>query len=126
MKLLLVSLFVSAFALSSEAQSYDSRLAKLYSAEELNALSSENPEKIFVLNYALDHALNIVDLPKGKEAKLNGEIAYDLTTTPDLSTTGLKISESNQYYKITGTNKVLMVKSFFVLSQEMNSVETVK
>ncbi len=126
MKLLLVSLFVSAFALSSEAQSYDSRLAKLYSAEELNALSSENPEKIIVLNYALDHALNIVDLPKGKEAKLNGEIAYDLTTTPDLSTTGLKISESNQYYKITGTNKVLMVKSFFVLSQEMNSVETVK
>lgn len=126
MKLLLISFFVGAFALSSEAQSYDSRLTKLYSTEELNALSSENPEKLTVLNYALDHALTIVDLPTGKEAKLNGEIVYDMTIRPDLSATGLKISESNQYYRITGTNKVLMVKSFFVLNQEMNSVETVK
>ncbi len=120
MKLSLLTFFAALLSFASYSQQYDSRLLDVYSESELAEISNEHPDRIKVLNYAIDHAVQVMDLPKGKDATFDGSLNADLKN-PKWTDLKIKLKETNQYYRITGTDKVIMVKSFYVLGLEMNS-----
>lgn len=117
MKLLLSAAFLTLSIGFVSAQNYDSRLLKKFSNDELAAMEQNDPKSLNRYEYALDHAMYVTDIPSGKSADLqvitlNGEGQ----TFADL---GLDIINSNQYFKIEGTDKMLVVKSIWVLDNEM-------
>lgn len=115
MKLLLTTGMFLLVSITSFCQEFNDKLAKVYTQTELSSMDADH---LNLLEYALINGLSISDMPTEKSAKLNGEITLPQGeyTFADL---GLKIENSNQYFRISGTNKVLTVKSFFVLSNEL-------
>jgi hypothetical protein len=104
---------------SAFSQSTEERLSKVYSASELTQIQQESPEKLKMLNYALDNACYIADIPTGKEVDLPNISLKDTKTTPCFADLGLRIEQQNQYFRIQGSNKMLVVKSEWVLNYEM-------
>jgi hypothetical protein len=107
----------------SHAQEADQRLYKSYSSHYLEQLKSENPQMIRVLNYALDHACYLSAIPEGKDFGNLTEISLSsLTELPNFAELGLKIEKSNQYFKVTGSQQLLVVKSEWVLNYELEKL----
>lgn len=77
-----------------------------------------------VLNYSREHGSAIMDFPKGKEATVTATITMEKAALVDPAKMGLSIPSANQYFKIEGTNKLLLVKSVYVLQQEMKAPTT--
>lgn len=103
---------------SSAQQDVEQELLQSYTKSELNSIKKDQPERYRALVYGVNNALDIVDFPKGKESKTDGNI--DLPSGDySFCDLGLKIKESNQYFKINGTNKLLVVKSFYLLENEL-------
>jgi hypothetical protein len=119
-QILLFTVFLSASSLAF-SQEADARLSKRYSSNELADLKQNDPAKLTLLNYALDHACYIADVPKGKESGLNGVIELNINEPIDFIALGLEIQKTNQYLRIKGTDKVLVVKSEWVLNNEMQN-----
>jgi hypothetical protein len=118
-RLFLLSGFIFAFG-SMHAQEADQRLYKSYSQNDIEQLQSNNPESIALLNYALDHACYLSAIPEGKDFSTLPEIhLLNLTDLPSFAELGLKIEKSNQYFKVTGTQQLLVVKSEWVLNYEL-------
>jgi hypothetical protein len=118
--ILLFSVLISSFSYS---QDYDKRLEKLYSVEELTAMQKENPAKIVVLNYALDNAVYTLDLPLEKKSDFTESINYDFKKKPNFIELGLKIENQNQYFKINGSEKILVIKSEYLLNYELKNMK---
>ncbi len=110
-------LFSSIFSFSQEKES-NLQLLKLYSESELNEMIQKSPEKYKALVYGLENATYITDFPKGKEVEKSISLPSGEFNYIDL---GLKIKNTNQYFKVTGTNKILVVKSFYVLENEIKT-----
>jgi len=119
-QILLFAIFL-ALSQSGIAQEIDVRLTKRYSTTELADMKQNDPEKLTMLNYALDHACYIIEVPKGKESELNGAIDMNTSEKVDFIALGLDIQKTNQYLRIKGTDKVLVVKSEWVLTSEMQN-----
>lgn len=119
-QILLFTIFLSASSVAF-SQEIDARLSKRYSSTELADLKQNDPAKLTLLNYALDHACYITDVPKGKESGLNGVIEMNINEPIDFIALGLEIQKTNQYIPIKGTDKVLVVKSEWVLTNEMQN-----
>jgi hypothetical protein len=119
-QILLFTIFLS-LSVSGMAQEIDARLSTRYSANELADMNQNDPAKLTLLNYALDHACYIADVPKGKESSLNGVIEMNINEPIDFMALGLEIQKTNQYLRISGTDKVLVVKSEWVLTNEMQN-----
>jgi hypothetical protein len=99
------------------AQNYDSRLLKKFDHGQLVSMEQNDPSKLKRYEYALDNGVYVTDLPTGKETDLpvitvNGD-------NPTFADLGLDIIKSNQYFKIEGTDKMLVVKSIWVLDNEL-------
>ena len=121
MKKLLIITF-SFFALGSAfSQEIDQRLIKKFSTEELTTMKKNDSAKYVMYVYAVDKACYVSDLPKGKEAKLDGVINADISKPLNFIDLGLDIKSVNQYYKINGTDKMLVVKSEFILNNELKN-----
>ena len=119
-QILLFTIFLSASSVAF-SQEIDARLSKRYSSTELADLKQNDPARLTLLNYALDHACYITDLPKGKESGLNGVIEMNINEPIDFIALGLEIQKTNQYIRIKGTDKVLVVKSEWVLTNELQN-----
>jgi hypothetical protein len=119
-QILLFTIFLSAVNMAF-SQEVDARLTTRYSSTELAELKQNDPEKLTLLNYALDHACYIADVPKGKESGLNGVVEMNTNEPIDFIALGLEIQKTNQYLRIKGTDKVLVVKSEWVLTNEMQN-----
>jgi len=106
-------------AFGAAAQDFDARLLEKFKQSELQDLKANAPEKLKCLTYALDHGMYIAESGNTKGASLQ-EIAapQDGQTYLDL---GLEISDVNQYFQIAGENKILVVKSFWVLNNELET-----
>lgn len=90
----------------------------------MEQIAANSPaEHAKLLKFAETHGSTIMDFPKGKEAKLNGEITMEKANLIDPIKMGLGILSTNQYFRITGTEKMLMVKSVFLLQQEMKTTK---
>ena len=121
-----ITLLVSAifvFAGISFAQTEIRETAKeVQTMEQIAAASPAEHAKL--LKFAETHGSTIMDFPKGKETgKLNGEISMEKANLVDPAKMGLSILTTNQYFRITGTEKMLMVKSVFMLQQEMKTTK---
>jgi len=92
--------------------------------QTMEQIAANSPaEHAKLLKFAETHGSTIMDFPKGKEAKLNGEITMEKANLIDPIKMGLGILSTNQYFRITGTEKMLMVKSVFLLQQEMKTTK---
>lgn len=113
---------MSFISLASFSQEFDNRLLKSYSESELQTIKSESPELIKVLNYALDNACYFSQINEGKDYSDLPSISLKSTSQlPGIDELGLKIEKQNQYYRIEGTDKLLFVKSEWVIQHELKN-----
>jgi asparagine N-glycosylation enzyme membrane subunit Stt3 len=103
------------------AQKASPALSKSYSKTELQAIEQDGQGTINVLNYAVDHACYTVVVPEGKEVSKFPTIS--LKSKKDIRFTDyqLHIIDRTQYFKIEGSNELLVVKSINVLKLEMQN-----
>lgn len=100
------------------AQEFDSRLLDKFSETEIYEMQQNDSESYAILTYALDNALYYLDVPSDKEVNFKTiRIAKESLNFVDL---GLEIEDQNQYFLVEGKNKILVVKSRWVLGHEMN------
>lgn len=116
--ILLLSILISSISFSQE---FDKRLEKTYTSSQLTTMQKENPAQLNLLNYALDNVLYVIDMPKEKMSEIQKTITYDLKKKATFLELGLTIQKENQYFKINGLDKVLVVKSEWMLLNELNS-----
>ena len=100
------------------SQQIDSRLLQRYSETQLENIRLEQPEEYALLNYALDNAVYFSEIPDEKKVDLP-EVSLP-NTEPTFIDLGLEIKDENQYFVVSGQNKMLIVKSRWVLNHEMN------
>lgn len=94
-------------------------VSRTQTIEQLAATSPSEYQA--VLEYAASNGSVIMDLPKGKESKLNGTISQEKAQMVNPVKMGLTIPSVNEYYRIEGTEKMLMVKSLYILQLEMKN-----
>ncbi len=112
-------LFAAAFVLlvhniSAQAKNYDLRLLSKFSEKELKEMQYQNPETLSYWNFYVANAFQVVDLPNEKsnahEIKGNVQIQnINLINIFDLHY--LPLAKDYQYYRIEGTNKLLVILS---------------
>lgn len=120
-KLIILFLFFTFFSKISFSQMVDKRLEKKYSNKEINQIIKDDPGHYHFLLYALDNACYTIDQPKGKDLTEFTEISLDLKSPLNFLDLGLEIKDQNQYFIIKGTNKLLVVKSNWVLNHELKT-----
>ena len=119
-KLLLSSLFlISASIVFS--QKINERVYSSYSEDELATTISEQPEMVGILNYAIDHACYITNATSVKSTDGFETITWNSESVPSFVDLRKKIEKQNQYFLISGTNKMLVIKSEWVLKNELEN-----
>jgi hypothetical protein len=113
--ILFTSIFLFVFGFKSHSQKYNSELLKSYSKEELQNFDSET---IKVLEYGLENAVYYAELPSNKGINFN-EIVNE-SNSLRYTDFRLKIAKENQYFRIKNSNKMMVVKSMFVLKNELS------
>jgi len=117
-KLFIILLFLLTVQ-HAQAQNFNSTLLKSYSKQELKSYSID---ELKVLEYGISNAIYFADIPEGKETDFKEVI--DLNGSLNFTDYQFKISSENQYYKVKNSNKILVVKSMYVLKNELlNSVK---
>ncbi len=99
------------------AQDYDQRLLLSYDASTLNDLEINDPQKLELLTYALDNGMYVTENTGDKGVQLTEiDVPENAISYTDLK---LKITDQNQYFKVKGKDAILVVKSFWVLNNEL-------
>jgi hypothetical protein len=103
------------------AQKASPALSKSYSKTELESFEQDGQGTINILNYAVDQACYTVMVPEGKDISHFSTIK--LKSKKDIRFTDyqLQIKDRTQYFKIEGSNELLVVKSINVLRLEMQN-----
>jgi hypothetical protein len=103
------------------AQQASPALAQSYSKTELQSFEQDGQGTINVLNYAVDQACYTILTPEGKDVDQFPTI--NLKSKKDIRFTDyqLQIKDRTQYFKIEGSNELLVVKSINVLKLEMQN-----
>ena len=115
-------------------QNYNQDLLKSYSKKELKEIIKNNPNEIELLNYAIDNACYVVEKPLADKRKAKGDMqhitfpVYDGKLNEDLdkikfTDLGLKIKDENIYIILSDYNKMLVVKSKWVLQNELGQIK---
>ena len=110
-----------AFAQQFVAQKASPALAKSYSKTELQAFEQDGQGTINVLNYAIDHACYTVVIPEGKDVSQFPSISVKSKKDLRFTDYQLQIKDRTQYFKIEGSNELLVVKSINILKLEMQN-----
>lgn len=108
-KLFLLSIVVAGVFYSySSAQNLETYFDKNY----LEQLKDNDPNEFQFLKNALERGMYISDIPelKSKEIVFNGEISLDLSESHNVFSLGKVIEENYQYYRIIGTNKMVVIQ----------------
>lgn len=120
MKLLNVIAFVVLSLGAVYAQEVDERLYHRYSAEEIGTMITDNRAEYDLITYALDNALYVGNYDSSKGTDLP-TIQVNSKQLPSYLELDLDLKAENQYFKIAGEEKVLVVKSRWVLNHEMQN-----
>lgn len=100
----------------SNAQKYNNELLKSYSKSELSKLDSETLQ---IFEYGITNAVYLAEIPAGKEIQLPEIIL--VANSNKFTDLGLKILNENQYFRVKDSNSMLVVKSLFVLKNELKN-----
>ena len=73
--------------------------------------------------YAVKNGTYIIASPKGKDLKADGEVTLAKAKLVDPAAMGIKIINRTQYFTIAGTTDLLVVKSTWVLENEMKTAK---
>ncbi len=118
MKIFYLAIFATFFPMGIYAQRADARLLNYMTDEEIAEISKENPKELQLISYALDHGLYVANYEPGKGPL--PVIEVDADKLPNYLDLGLAIADQNQYFRISGRNKVLVMKSRWVLNYELS------
>lgn len=116
MKKIFFSIFVFSSSFAVFSQKYSMDLEKSYSKTELKKMNSE---ELSLLEYALINGVYVTALPQK-----DFTVIKSINANPDINKftdIGLRIENQNQYFKIIGTDKMLVVKSKYVLQNELKN-----
>jgi hypothetical protein len=111
-KLLLAISLIFMIGTNLEAQEIDSRLLVKYKKSEIRKMMAENPSEYqFEIN-ALNRGMFISEIPseKGKDIVFDGEIKLNLDKEHTYLSLGKSIIDRYQYFKIRGTNKMVVIQ----------------
>jgi hypothetical protein len=111
-KLLLAISLIFMIGTNLEAQEIDSRLLVKYKKSEIKKMMAENPSEYqFEIN-ALNRGMFISEIPaeKGKDIVFDGEIKLNLDKEHTYLSLGKAIIDRYQYFKIKGTNKMVVIQ----------------
>ena len=112
---LIVFLLISSVTWSQEK--VDKRLLSRYSVDELRAIETNNPNELKIMIYALDNGMYLANYSQQKGGVFKEIDAPKKNQTyVDLN---FDIQDQNQYFKIKGEDKLLVVKSKGVLMNEL-------
>lgn len=121
MKQKLLYVIFSLFVTIGYSQQADYKLLKVYSQQEIAEIKQKDISLYNALIYGVDNATYISDWPTGKDISDWPSISLK-NNDYSFATVGVKIIEDkNQYFKIDGTKKILVVKSALVLKNELNN-----
>ena len=117
---LVFSMIFSLITFAQTNEKADERLLVKYSQEELNQMEKESPEMVEYLNYCLDHSFTIMEYPEEKSPELQVVVIEDLDNI-NIFELNIEIDETKfVYYKIAGTDKMLVVKSKKFILENIN------
>lgn len=108
-----ILIFCSCFHAFSQSALLDS-----YTQSELNELKQVNIADYELLSYAIENALEFGEYFESKHSNLehvNNDISPETASFTDF---GFKIKNQNQYYVWENQQKIIIVKSFWVLRNE--------
>ncbi len=120
MKLLLnalLTLFLLSASWVHSQEKMDKRLLVRYSESELTQMLENNPEEYKIMMYALENGMYIANYSAEK-----GEVYPEIERPRNNQTfidLNLQILEENQYFKIKGEEKMLIVKSKVLIKNEL-------
>ena len=101
------------------SQKDNSALTNSYSTQELIDYKANEPEKYEMLLYAVEHATYLSDYDENKHGALK---RIDMSIpNPRFTDLAVKIENVNQYFYAPKLNKVVVVKSEWVLRHEMKN-----
>lgn len=101
------------------SQEISQDLSKSYSKKELKLLSQSDPQKLEVLNFAIDKAIHFVDKPEGKN--IDTKPISSSVLSNKYTDYGIQIMDKTQYFTLPNTDKLMVVKSYYHLQLEYNS-----
>ena len=111
------------FLTSAQSKKIDDRLLVKYTSEELRTIKKESPEQIQFLNYCIDNAFYVTDLPTEKANKNDGRIGSivvkDIENINFFQLGVELVQDDYQYFAIEGTDRLLVVKSIDHIKKEM-------
>lgn len=121
-KTLFLLLFVaggfSLFGQNTVLENPETELLKAYTQPELNTLKKEQPENYQALIFGLKNAMSVEKVNFGTKEVSLSTIDVDIDNLPTFASLGIKIKNENQYFLIANSDKVLLVKSFYLLKNK--------
>jgi hypothetical protein len=125
MRLLLILPFFLCLSVNVGAQKLDEGLLSVYSEKELLSLYEASPKEYNMLVYAVENGCYIAKTPTGKNEDFSSVITWLKPTPPTflelVKEFGVKIENFNQYIKMEGTDNMVVVKSTFVIENELTT-----
>lgn len=121
MKSGLIVLFLF-FACSLFAQNqYDERLLAKFNKEQITTLNTSNPEVIAYWTYYLDHAYSIENVPSGKDVSGLPEVKIKNLNRLNILELDVHMNRvAPMYYRIKGSNQLLVMMSNEEFSEKFN------
>jgi hypothetical protein len=98
----------------SIAQKYNNELLNSYTKSEIQSMDVETLQ---ALEYGIENAIYFITIPKEKQS--NFLVIKNPNSTTKYTSLGLKITSENQYFEIKETNQLMVVKSLYVLKNEL-------
>ncbi|HAA00728.1 MAG TPA: hypothetical protein DEP18_08930 [Flavobacteriales bacterium] len=120
--LFILFLFAGILA-QAQKSDWDQRLESAYTVKELTEMKKSDPSKLAFLNAVATKGWVIMDLPseKGSATEIRGSITVPDQKNVNLFALNLFPEKTNwQYYRISGTDKMLVVYSEDHIRSQMN------
>lgn len=118
MKYIFSLFFLLSFSTICTAQKIDETLLNSYSKEELTKIKNTDLEHYDVLVYAIDHGTYFSEYSEAKHGQLNLKELPSIERLPSFTDLNLKIEAFNQYFYAPKLDKIVVVKSEWVLKFE--------
>ena len=116
-------LIISTILTAQSNSNYDARLLELFSANEISEIIEEEPYRIQLIEYCLDHAFYFVETSKSKDfsERISGTVEIDDVENFNFFKLEIELLENDyQYFKVKDKDLLLVVKSGQHISTEMN------
>lgn len=133
--IILVSVFLFVSFFGNAQQTFDSRLLTKYDKSSLDKMQQDNPEQINFLNYYVEHAGYIVDMPEKPIDYVdlvrlsNNSKAITLTELDNFNPylyNCKNLPDKNSYYRIGNTGKLLIMVAMKNLQTQYNNQKRIK